>query len=107
MAPELFEKPRHYTNKVDIWALGLIGMELFTAWHPASDDKWDPNDFGLWMRKVIRPHIDEAPEQLRTLLEGLLRKTPERRWSAGKCLKWLWKLTAADGSRQLEHTVPT
>ncbi|OAA34235.1 Protein kinase-like domain protein [Metarhizium rileyi] len=41
MAPELFEKPRHYTNKVDIWALGLIGMELFTAWHPASDDKWD------------------------------------------------------------------
>jgi hypothetical protein len=47
----------------------------------ASDDKWNPNDFVPWMRNVIRPHVDEPPEQIRHLLEGLLRNKPERRWS--------------------------
>lgn len=96
MAPELFKKPRYCTNKVDIWALGLIGVQLFTAWQPASDDKWNPNDFVPWMRNVIRPHVVEALEQICPLLEGLLRKNPEGRWSGWKCLKWLLKLTSAD-----------
>lgn len=95
MAPELFEKPRRYTNKVDIWSLGLIGMQLFTTWDPASDDVWDPSDFRPWMRNVILPHVAEAPEQFRPLLKGLLRKNPKRRWSARKCLDWLWKHTQA------------
>ncbi|KAJ9130177.1 Phosphoenolpyruvate carboxylase kinase [Pleurostoma richardsiae] len=96
MAPELFEKPRRYTNKVDMWAIGLIGMGLFTSWDPATDDEWDPGDFGPWMRNVILPHVAEAPEHFRPLLKGLLRKNPEKRWNALKCLKWLWKPTWAD-----------
>jgi serine/threonine protein kinase len=39
MAPELFEKPRRYTNKVDMWSLGLIGMQFFTTWDLVSDDE--------------------------------------------------------------------
>jgi serine/threonine protein kinase len=96
MAPELFEKPQHYTNKVNIWSLGLIGIQVFTTWDPASDDEWDLSDFGPWMRNVILPHVAEAPEQFRPLLKGLLRKNPERRWNAWKSLKWLWKHTQPD-----------
>ena len=62
MAPEVFGKPRSYSNKVDIWSLGLIGVQMFTSWHPPSDDKWDPNNFGDWMRSVIVPYVHEAPE---------------------------------------------
>lgn len=96
MAPELFKKPRYYTNKVDMWSLGLVAMQLFTVWSPDLDEDWDPNDFGPWMRNVILPNRAEAPQQLCSLLNGLLRKKPELRWSAWKSLKWLWKHTQVD-----------
>ena len=79
MAPELFKKPRHYTNKVDIWSLGLIGMQLFTIWDPVLDIESNLNNFGTWMRNVILPHMVEAPEQFRPLLSGLLCKNPLRK----------------------------
>ena len=91
MAPELFQSPRRYTDKVDMWSLGLIGVQLFTTWDPATDDGWSPSDFGSWMRKVILPHIEEAPKQFRPLLKGLLLKNPNQRWSAQRCLMLLWK----------------
>ena len=90
MAPELFETPRNYTNKIDLWALGLVGMHLFTSWSPSRDSRSDGNDFGPWMRGVIIPHMSEAPQQFRPFLKGLLYREPKRRWTAWKCLKWLW-----------------
>ena len=49
MAPELFFTPRRYTPKVDLWALGLVFVEVLTSWHPSHEDKWDRNYFGPWM----------------------------------------------------------
>ena len=43
-------------------------------------------------------HVAEAPEKFRPFLEGVLRREPERRRSASKCLKWLWRNTDADVS---------
>lgn len=60
MAPELFVRPRLYTNKVDMWAFGLIGMQLFTQWDPESDDRWDPGDFPTWVRDVAVVEIAHA-----------------------------------------------
>ncbi|KID82661.1 Calcium/calmodulin-dependent protein kinase type IV [Metarhizium guizhouense ARSEF 977] len=96
MAPELFNKPRLYINKIDMWALGLIGMQLFTNWEPETDEQWDPNDFRTWVCNVAIPEIAEAPEFLQPMIKGLLRKNPVRRWSPWKCLKWLWKYEATD-----------
>ncbi|KAH7307954.1 kinase-like domain-containing protein [Stachybotrys elegans] len=92
MAPELFNQALQYTNKVDLWSLGLIAMQLYTTWDPRKDEQWDPRDFGSWMRGTILPCIARAPSQFRPLLKGLLHQRPEKRWSAGKCLRWLWKL---------------
>lgn len=89
MAPELFVRPRSYTCKVDMWAFGLIQLEMFTTWLPQADDTWDPNDFGRWVRTELCPRIADTPENVQAMLKGLLRKGAEKRWSAGKCLKWL------------------
>lgn len=61
MAPELFKKYRYYTNKVDVWSLGLVAMQLFTAWSTDLNEDWDPNDFGPWMRNVMLLNQVEAP----------------------------------------------
>ena len=92
MAPELFYTPRRYADKVDLWALGLIGVQLLTSWSPRENER-DRNDFGPWMRSVVLPRILDAPSQYQLLLRGLLRREPERRWSAKTCLVWLWKNT--------------
>lgn len=91
MAPELFAKPRCYTSKVDMWALGLIAMQLFTSWDPDNDNQWDPNAFATWVCTVALKRISEAPGFLRPMIKGLLRKDQRRRWSSWKCLGWLWK----------------
>ncbi|KID93610.1 Calcium/calmodulin-dependent protein kinase type IV, partial [Metarhizium majus ARSEF 297] len=97
MAPELFIQPRSYTNKVDMWAFGLIELEMFTSWEPDVDEIWDPSDFGKWIRTVVSPCIANAPEKVRPMLKGLLRKGAEKRWSARRCLEWLCK-QELDGS---------
>lgn len=56
------------------------------------------------MRKVILLHVAEAPEEFRPLLRGLLRRKPEKRWTARKCLKRLWKITQADAGISEEET---
>ncbi|KAK2590479.1 hypothetical protein QQS21_011839 [Conoideocrella luteorostrata] len=100
MAPELFNRPRLYTNKIDMWALGLIGMQLFTNWDPDIDDRWDPNDFRTWVCEVALPEIAKAPAFLQPMIKGLLQKMPERRWSSWKCLKWLWKHEPTDSPHE-------
>jgi serine/threonine protein kinase len=102
MAPEFWKRPLRYTNKVDLFSLGLVGVQCLTTWDPPSDEIWTshppstPLQHGRWMRKVILPHVANVPEKFRPLLRGLLRRKPEKRWTATKCLKWLWKITQAD-----------
>ncbi|KGQ01147.1 hypothetical protein PAAG_12185 [Paracoccidioides lutzii Pb01] len=90
MAPELLKNTRRYTNKVGMWAVGLIGVQLLTA--------WEPNSFGTW-HSVILHHVEEAPEEFCPLLKGLLHKAPRKRWSADKCLRWLWRHIQAEYSQ--------
>lgn len=106
MAPELFKRPRCYTSKVDIWALGLIAMQLFTSFDPDTDSEWNPADFGPWMRDVILPLVEEAPAEVRPLLRGLLRKCPKRRWSARKSLRWLLEHTQATDDTHIKAQPP-
>lgn len=102
MAPEFWKWPRRYTHKVDMFSLGLIGVQCFTTWDPSADAEWTSHppwtlrQHADWMRKVVLPHVADAPEKFRPLLRGLLRRRAEKRWSASKCLKWLWKIAQAD-----------
>lgn len=40
MAPEFWKRPLSYTHKVDMFSLGLIGVQCFTTWEPRADAEW-------------------------------------------------------------------
>jgi serine/threonine protein kinase len=100
MAPELFAEPRHYTSKVDMWSLGLIGMQLFTAWDPSQDGNVNRNNSGPWIQSVIRPEIKNAPTEIRLILTGLLCENPKSRWSAQECLSSLLRADAHNDAKR-------
>ncbi|GAO17423.1 uncharacterized protein UV8b_06032 [Ustilaginoidea virens] len=95
MAPELFANPRSYTNKIDLWSLGLIEMQLFSSWNSLLDEEWNPSNFRRWILEKICPHMEEVPERLQPLLKGLLLKSRHKRWRARDCSVFLWKHTEA------------
>ncbi|ODA80860.1 hypothetical protein RJ55_03820 [Drechmeria coniospora] len=74
MAPELFEIPRRYSNKVDMWSLGIIALQLFTAWDPTSDGKWD-GPWELWTldtQKSGLPSRDGGTDIAPSISEGAI-----------------------------------
>jgi serine/threonine protein kinase len=102
IAPEFLDNPRSYTNKVDMFSCGIILLECLTSWTPYSGA--EPRDINLsrhthaqWMYTVVLPQLAEVPDRLKPLLRGLLRKQPEKRWSALKCLEWLSNMIPTSG----------
>ena len=104
LAPEFLDKLRsYYTNKVDMFSCGIILLECLSSWDPRLDSGWPEkalshSTHAQWMRDVIIPHIADTPKYLQPLLRGLLRRQPEKRWSALKSLAWLGnEIEAGDG----------
>ncbi|KAH8708367.1 kinase-like domain-containing protein [Phaeosphaeriaceae sp. PMI808] len=89
IAPEMFSEPLCYTGKVDMWFVGLIGLQLFTTWHPLSDKAWNPGDSEGWIQHVLPSHVALVPATYRPVVEGCLQPSPDHWWSASQCLTWL------------------
>lgn len=94
MAPEFFERPLQYTNKVDLFSLGLVALQCLTKWDPQSDEAWasgslDRRGHEQWMRDIIIPCVADAPSLFQVWLTGMLRKRPKQRWPADKALSYL------------------
>lgn len=95
MAPEIWHRKRAYTKAVDMWSFGLIAAEHLTDWDPRSDLTWTSappstlDEHRDWIREVLLIRVAAAPEKFKPLIEGLLRETPEERWTAIKSLEWL------------------
>ena len=95
MAPELWSRKRAYNKAVDMWSFGIMAAEYLTDWDPHSDPTWTSappstlDEHREWIREVLLVRVAAAPEKFKPLLEGLLRETPEERWTAIKCLEWL------------------
>lgn len=112
LAPEFLEEQRNYNNKVDMFSCGMVLLERLSKWDPQSDSRWPSNALNRrmhkqWMRQTVLPHISELPEDIRPLLRGLLRRRPEKRWSALKCLEWLgYAKASGDEGIIRPHTNP-
>ncbi|KAI9146641.1 Calcium-dependent protein kinase 1 [Paramyrothecium foliicola] len=98
-APELRNCAPRYTHMTDMFSFGLVLLECFSSWDPSTDSQarqsLGPESHRKWMRELVIPTVNnKAPERLRPLLRGLLRRVPENRWSALSCLQWLSAMNA-------------
>lgn len=86
MSPEACES-KPYTNKSDVWSLGVILYELCTLKHPFSAD----NLLGLVFKIVQEKHEPisngKYSNELLELIDELLQKDPEKRPSVRQILK--------------------
>lgn len=111
LAPEFLEEKRNYTNKVDMFSCGMVLLECLSTWKPpkaeSTSSALNRHMHKRWMRRVVLPHISELPEDIRPLQRGLLRRQPEKRWSALKCLAWLGDYARASGDESIIRPHPS
>ena len=81
MAPEILES-LPYTNKCDLWSLGIIIYQLYTKRLPyeGNVDKQILKNIDKLGQKVL-DNIDDKDKLLKDLLSKLLVKDPEKRIS--------------------------
>lgn len=82
MAPEMIRRER-YSNKSDLWSVGVIFFEMLTGRTPYHDAKSHHELADMVMKQPI-PFPPRASPLCRELLAGLLQKKPKERinWDA-------------------------
>ena len=91
-APEMFQEGKYDGKKVDIWSSGVIVFELLVGKHPYKENVKD-------IRQLLQAFQDESykkeegffglKEEYKILLEGMMEKDPEKRFTAEDCVKLL------------------
>lgn len=79
MAPE--QKTGHsYGNKVDIWALGIVCIEMICGQPPQQSDNMEQN---LSIKDyLVLPVCEQLSQDFKHFLKCCLRKNPNKRYSA-------------------------
>ena len=85
MAPELQDRRKKYDNKIDIFSLGLIALELFYPMETASERAKVFSD----IRKSKFPMLPNNEWLGQTIIRPMLDLNPERRLEAKKVLSIL------------------
>ncbi|KAI0862851.1 hypothetical protein F4860DRAFT_522809 [Xylaria cubensis] len=85
-APELLPDNSHYTNKVDIWSLGMMALDFFYGLPDFPEDGIRNNP--RW-KVDVREHLASQYSQTVTwsFINGLLQLNPKRRPAAKRSLK--------------------
>ncbi|KAJ2103435.1 Serine/threonine-protein kinase 36 [Coemansia sp. S142-1] len=78
MAPEVLRKSR-YTNKADLWSLGVVLYELYVGKTPFRTSSMADLKRNIIEEDVVWPK--QIPAQLKSLLQGLLQRDPAVRMS--------------------------
>ncbi|KAJ1953250.1 Serine/threonine-protein kinase 36 [Dipsacomyces acuminosporus] len=76
MAPEMLRKSR-YTNKADLWSLGVVLYELFVGKTPFRTNNLADLKHNIMEEDIIWPK--QIPPQLKSFLHGLLQRDPAKR----------------------------
>ncbi|KAF8851673.1 kinase-like protein [Acephala macrosclerotiorum] len=96
IAPEVFIRTEYDPRSVDMWAIGLVYMEMRRGkllWSVAAEgadesyDRYLQEKVGMW---GYRPIENLSDEHCRRVISSLLDPVPERRYSAARVLKSTW-----------------
>ena len=88
MAPELFNKQGEYTEKQDIWSLGVLLYKMLTGRYLFRIDT-QVQLKNLVEQARVRMGKGWSPE-LQTLMRMMLHKDPEKRWNMQRILNCKW-----------------
>jgi serine/threonine protein kinase len=88
-APELLQHLRH-DQKVDIWALGVTLFALAARSFPFSTDEYDHYCEVLVHPPLMDLIYDSYSLELADLLQWMLSKDPQERFSIDECLAHPW-----------------
>lgn len=95
MAPEMLRKSR-YTNKADLWSLGVVLYELYVGRTPFRTNSLADLKHNIMEEDIIWPK--RIPDQLKSFLDGLLQRDPAQRmpWSKLKRHQFLLSTDTED-----------
>lgn len=101
MAPERLQGKASYTNKADMWSLGLTIIYIATGKHPY--EKCTDGFFSLYnmIKDNPAPSVPESidfPKPMREWLELCMNKEPQKRAGCADLLKTQWM----DDARKLD-----
>lgn len=86
MAPELIEGRQKYTNKVDIWSLGIFAIELAQGEPPYISEHPTRVLYNI-VQKNPPPISKKWSADFQNFIDRCLDKNPENRWSAEMLLE--------------------
>lgn len=102
LAPELGEASQHgYTNKVDVWSLGVVGMTLLGRELPGGTIVFNPVACAMsTANEAAAFHNEEPANPLATILRRMLSIDPQDRPTADECASGLRDVFALSGTLQ-------
>lgn len=96
-APELL-KLEEYTEKADMWALGVTFYQIVTGEHP-----FNVNDEETFRVEALSANVDwsklEGYPLLKDAIFNLIKVNPERRWSSMELQRYIQDKFAVDVQR--------
>jgi serine/threonine protein kinase len=110
---------KKYTDKMDIWALGMILIHTYLGRDPLKDQEnsfFNDSDFGFRLKNVEKFLIDlqnnprqifgeQASKRFINFIQMCLNENPKKRWSAYKLQhhKWLESVKNAEKVSAVER----
>ena len=98
-APEIFEQ-KPYTNKVDMWSLGVVLYNMVKGTQPFNSREIE-NIKDMVLHKKVN-YDGFKNDKLKNLCEGLLERDPNNRFSSFQALKELKEII---GMKKDEETI--
>ncbi|KAI1695501.1 protein kinase domain-containing protein [Ditylenchus destructor] len=98
IAPEMFDETRPHTNKVDMWAIGIMAYAMLLGRPPFETDKLDKTYAKIKQNIVRFPKHVSA--EARALVRALLSSDPAKRPSAAEAISMPFF------DRELPQTLP-
>ncbi|KAI0970448.1 kinase-like domain-containing protein [Xylaria arbuscula] len=113
-ALEILEPPYCYSYPAAVYSLGVVALRMLTSYDSNMKKYEDEVHYNgrkqsVWVQEVVLPSLKRAPKRTVTLIKGLLHVDLHKRWTAGKCYRFLTqellprRRSGSDSSRTLKR----